>query len=593
MASLYGAVDRYDVATDDSATLTPRIANRHYCRLSITESIVQASSFKRWYRVTALAVSLMLITASLFFHATITTLFRREVRTATNTQLLFGASSIDAFDEQYNQEHHDEHKELFYHDQLVNHFNDNNKDTWKNRYYKSTTYFEGPGHPIFMLNGGEGVLGHMVYPFITQHLASYFGAAVIQIEHRFYGPYPPVKDATVSDLLELLTPQQAMADMVRLGKEFKKELKCSYHRDSSNYCPIITVGASYPGNLAALLRLVYPDFVDIAYASSAPLRTHTQLVDQNVYYDIVTNAAEHASPGCANAVRMTLMEARDQIKEEISVTNAAGKMNLCLHTLPQYITNLDILSVDVMMAVGFSFANYDMDAYPPGPNLGLYKACRVFQDEDLQWFTPLEKVGIFFQLVKQAKEGFKTKNLKDGVNNDSDCFDLSVFLPDGEHATITTSDWSGSGGGNDGKMWDFQLCTKYIAPIGFSSESMFPPRKWTYKHLTTYCQLRYGKKVVPQPYELVKDFGFDDLVGNGASRILFTNGKQDMWYGGSYTEDLSDTILALNFENGAHHSDLTHIGPQDDDTDDIKEGHIRIKQILEKWLDDMRTDNSR
>jgi lysosomal Pro-X carboxypeptidase len=66
-----------------------------------------------------------------------------------------------------------------------------------------------------------------------------------------------------------------------------------------------------------------------------------------------------------------------------------------------------------------------------------------------------------------------------------------------------------------------------------------------------------------------------------------------MWYGGSYTEDLSDTILALNFENGAHHSDLTHIGPQDDDTDDIKEGHIRIKQILEKWLDDMRTDNSR
>jgi hypothetical protein len=42
----------------------------------------------------------------------------------------------------------------------------------------------------------------------------------------------------------------------------------------------------------------------------------------------------------------SLMQARDQIKEEISVTAAAVKMNLCLHTLPQYITNLDILILD-------------------------------------------------------------------------------------------------------------------------------------------------------------------------------------------------------------------------------------------------------
>ena len=157
-------------------------------------------------------------------------------------------------------------------------------------------------------------------------------------------------------------------------------------------------------------------------------------------------------------------------------------------------------------------------------------------------------------------------------------------------ARITTSDWSGSGGGNDGKMWDFQLCTMYVDPIGFSPESMFPPRKWTYDGLTKYCQLRYGEEVTPRPYALVEDFKFDDLVGNGASRILFTNGMQDMWYGGSYTEDLSDTILALNFENGAHHSDLSHVGPTDADTDDIKEGYVKIQNILEKWLGDIKAE---
>ena len=108
---------------------------------------------------------------------------------------------------------HDEDQELFYADQLVNHFN-GDKSTWSNRYYKSTSYFKGPGHPIFLVIGGEGALDHgMLYPFVTQHLASHFGAAVIQIEHRFYGPYQPItgRDATVRELIDLLTTQQAVS----------------------------------------------------------------------------------------------------------------------------------------------------------------------------------------------------------------------------------------------------------------------------------------------------------------------------------------------------------------------------------------------
>ncbi len=85
------------------------------------------------------------------------------------------------------------------------------------------------------------------------------------------GPYQPIvgREATIDELLELLTPHQAMADMVRLTKHFKEELNCAqYNRSSKNYCPVITVGGSYPGFLSAMFRLVYPDFVDISYASS-------------------------------------------------------------------------------------------------------------------------------------------------------------------------------------------------------------------------------------------------------------------------------------------------------------------------------------
>ena len=76
---------------------------------------------------------------------------------------------------------HDENEACFYDEQLVDHFSskdDNTSSTWSNRYYKSTNYFRGPGHPIFLVVGGEGALDNgMLYPFVTQHLAPRFGAA--------------------------------------------------------------------------------------------------------------------------------------------------------------------------------------------------------------------------------------------------------------------------------------------------------------------------------------------------------------------------------------------------------------------------------
>ncbi len=92
-----------------------------------------------------------------------------------------------------------------------------------------------------------------------------------------------------------------------------------------------------------------------------------------------------------------------------------------------------------------------MDAYPPGPELGMYKACQIFQNDGL---SPLKKLGKFFHMIEEDPE--EQSEFPSMTNDDDlthDCFDLSAFLPDGDNARITTSDWSGSGGGNDGKSW--------------------------------------------------------------------------------------------------------------------------------------------
>jgi hypothetical protein len=70
----------------------------------------------------------------------------------------------------------------------------------------------------------------------------------------------------------------------------------------------------------------------------------------------------------------------------------------------------------------------------------------------------------------------------------------------------------------------------------------------------------------------------------GASRIIFTNGLQDGWSVSGIQSDLSDDVLAINFPNGAHHSDLNGMGNHSTDTSDIQRGTRRIQGILAKWL---------
>ena len=460
-------------------------------------------------------------------------------------------------------------------DQAVDHYDDSNHDTWSHRYYAQEKYFKGPGHPIFLVIGGEGPNDRgMFYPFIEEHLASTFGAFVLHPEHRFYGPYYPVDSPTIEQLNKLLTPQQAMEDQLAIAQSYRKQLGCSMDRSSKDYCPLITVGGSYPAFLSTIMRLIYPDFIDIAYASSAPLLLYAQESDQFGYYDIVTKSAERASPGCAQAVRTTLATVDEAIQLSPDMHEMAIKhINICDGSVPEYITTRDMLSKELMQITADRFADMNMFNYPPTNTTQLAQTCQIFQDESMDSF---EKLAKFW------------KTLEFNVDPNQSCFDMKSQLPDGPHATISGSDWSGLGPGPVGEMWDYQCCTTLTPAIGFSKESMFPYRKWTLEWLTQHCVDRFN--IVPRPYELVNLWKFNDLVGQGATRILFTNGFNDIWSAGSYLESLSDSIVAINMPNGAHHSELSHVNAENVDTDDVKQAHTEITELFAKWLDEIKSE---
>lgn len=462
----------------------------------------------------------------------------------------------------------------FYKDQLVDHFDASNKATWSHRYYAKRKHWRGPGHPIFLVIGGEGGNDYgMFYPFIERQLAAHFGAYVLHPEHRFYGISQPLGDhenATVAQLLQLLTPDQAMADMLQLVNHYRRKLGCSMRKSSRDYCPVITTGGSYPGFLAAIMRLLYPHYIDMAYASSAPLLLYSKQASPWGYYDMITEAADRASPGCSVATKKALTEVEAILSNTSDFKALAyDRLNVCPGSIPAYIDSGALFAQELIQIIETSFADSNMIGnYPPSNNTWFAQLCHVFQNET----------------AKDSLEMFANFWLNLEIQDKSvDCFVMDFQMSEGDAATISSADWSGLGPGRDGRMWDFQCCTSLTPPMGFSNESMFPYREWTYEWLTDHCVKRFG--VVGDPLEMVKQWHFDDLVGQGASRIIFTNGGNDMWSAGSYKTNLSDSIIAINMPNGGHHSEVYAI---ETDTEDIKAGQQEITTLLADWLRDIK-----
>lgn len=469
--------------------------------------------------------------------------------------------------------------ERFYPHQKVDHFGtsssqeDNDKydhQTYSQRYFEDASFFQGPGHPILVVMGGEDPVEQILYPWVPRSLAQSLGAVTLCIEHRFYGKSQPIaKDVVTNvDFRHLLHPRQALADAAQLIQDYQADLGCG-PRGSSTYCPVVTIGGSYPGFLSVLMRTVHNEVVDIGWGSSAPLYLYSHAVVDTAYFDKITSVAEAYSPGCTQAVRTTLQDLKATLLASgRTVAQEASDMGVCVDTIPEYIDSLDLLQQEIIMIVAAHFAENNMGFYPPGPDQALVQGCEILQQDD----TTHKKIQTFLQM-----------------HINEPCFDLVTELPPGPDGTITASDWSGTGGGHSGYMWDYQSCT-LIPECSLSAESMFPPRKWTLDWLTDHCQRRFD--MTPHPNALVEEFGFDDLSND--SRIIFTNGYNDGWYVLSITEDVSDTIRTFNLPNGAHHSDLTHVGATDQDTPDIVEGHKQVTALLQSWLKEiMSPRNSR
>lgn len=155
------------------------------------------------------------------------------------------------------------------------------------RYWLNKQFWSGPGAPIFVFIGGEGEescarLTSKMYLF---ELAKQHNALLLNVEHRYYGESYPTENMSTENLSKYLSSQQALGDLSRIITHVKDDLE-------STTSKVITVGGSYPGNLAAWFRLKYPSVTHGSISSSAPLNAQTNFPE---YMEVVAQSLVYFS----------------------------------------------------------------------------------------------------------------------------------------------------------------------------------------------------------------------------------------------------------------------------------------------------------
>ncbi|MFH4979362.1 hypothetical protein AB6A40_006071 [Gnathostoma spinigerum] len=170
--------------------------------------------------------------------------------------------------------------------QVLDHFSDFDKRTWNQRYFYNRAFINGSGLAFLMI-GGESTLSKA---WITNHdyqwmrWAKKYGAAVFEVEHRFYGGSHPLKNMSVESY-RYFTVEQALADIRMFVDEMERIYGNEIGEKESKKVRWVVFGGSYPGSLAAWFRANNPDKTIGAVASSSAVNTVTDyyVVLDNIY----------------------------------------------------------------------------------------------------------------------------------------------------------------------------------------------------------------------------------------------------------------------------------------------------------------------
>ncbi|XP_021660191.2 uncharacterized protein LOC110649795 [Hevea brasiliensis] len=433
--------------------------------------------------------------------------------------------------------------EIHYYRQTLDHFNYKPESyaTFQHRYILNYKYWGGANtsSPIFVYTGEEGDITYDVEGFILD-LAARFKGLLLYIEHRYYGKSMPFGSENQtfqnSSTLGYLSSEQALADYAQVIVHVKKNL-------SAENCPAIAVGGSYGGMLASWFRLKYPHIIIGALASSAPILYFEDITPQDGYHAVVSRNFRNTSESCYNTIKKSWSEI-DRVGAETNGLLTLGNIfNSC-------------------MPLNSSQELKDYLAL-------IYKVSAQFDNPPDYYVENLCKA------IDGAPQGTDTLGRVAAGLDASTIFGEGSCLYVYEPPVIFRQ-----------SAWSWQKCTEMVIPMGVdNNNTMFELSPFDLNNFTKTCQEVFG--VTPRPSWVPVQFGGRDIksaLENFASNIIFSNGFRDPWSAGGILENISDSVVAIHTDRGAHFLDL--LSPTRSDPAWLVDQRDKEIKIIAFWLEE-------
>ncbi|KAJ3799815.1 serine carboxypeptidase S28-domain-containing protein [Lentinula aff. detonsa] len=496
-------------------------------------------------------------------------------------------------------------------EQPLDHFGNSTNDTFMQRYWINTRHYQpGTGAPVIVLDGGE-TNGEDRIPFldtgIVEILAHATGGLGVVLEHRYYGESIATKNLT-TDSLRFLNNAQSAADSANFMANV--QFPGVEENLTAPGTPWIYYGGSYAGARAAHMRVLYPDLVYGAIASSAV--THAAIINWE-YMDIIRR---YADPVCSTHLQESI-KTIDSILDH-RVLSTPLKALFGVHGLQHDVDFVSLIEVANKHELEDWFkVDLTNDQSPLGswqakvwdPKVG----STVFDQFCAALNKPLGHKNPEVMLLEYGHPN-RMVSFPGGLKVDLAIINYGAWIkehvvskcPDGfSHeecfGTFDDSHYQDTSLSEIWRLWLFQVCTEW----GYFTTA--PPDPTFPRIISKRIDLEYESKICRQAYDpgehftvpplpnvtVVNDLGDFDIA---MDRLAFIDGEVDPWRPDTphsdYANDRKDTILRpfKVIPNGVHHYDEYGLKISENEPPEIRKIHEEMIAFVQAWLKDWKAN---
>ncbi|XP_071702207.1 probable serine protease EDA2 [Rutidosis leptorrhynchoides] len=390
-------------------------------------------------------------------------------------------------------------KDVFWFNQTLDHFSPYDHRKFQQRYYEYLDNFRIPDGPIFLVICGESACGGISNDYITV-LAKKFEAAIVTLEHRYYGKSSPVESFTTENL-KYLSSKQALFDLAAFRQYYQESLNLKLNRKKVDN-PWFVFGISYAGALSAWFRLKFPHLTCGSLASSGVVHA---ILD---FYQYDQQMGESTGPEC----KAILQEVTQLVENQLDSNGEAIKNKFGAPTLK--VDGDFMYYLADAAAVAIQYGNPDKLCTP------MTNAKKAGDD----------LVDAYAKYVNEYYVG---------------SFGVNIESYTQEYLKKTSS---------GDRLWWFQVCTEVAyfqtAPANDSIRSS----KIDLRYHLDLCKNVFGEGIYPVVNSTNLYYGGTDIAG---SKIVFTNGSQDPWrHASKQVSSPNMPSYIVNCKNCGHGSDL-------------------------------------